>query len=266
MSDSIFTGEIICKGATFVNNFCKPLTLNLLWFILGSDNCEVLMPPKDYHRTITGLKLDIKSAREGKTWLLLPEGFRDQDSGKTYPLPTLRADLHILATIYIPPNKADSGCKYLKRAVKEYQKRQRRQQSALFDTERRRAETKNAQEHFREELKKNRQEIKQTVNEIREEARKQIASLTDLFDLGRKGIDGQMRAHLDEKRWRGEKITAKDFRECFRMVTQTVKGLGLPSTEREKAKSAVVEEAAAALKSTQETVKLSPSFDSETEH
>ena len=90
-----------------------------------------------------------------------------------------------------------------------------------------------------------------------------IASLTDLFSLARKGIDGQMRAHLDGKEWMGEKINARAFRECFRMVTQTVKGLGLPSEERTRAKSAIMDEVAEALKDTQETVALAPGGDDE---
>ena len=42
------------------------------------------------------------------------------------------------------------------------------------------------------------------------------------------------------------------------MVTQTVKGLGLPSDERAKAKGAIMEEVGAALKDTREVVDLAP--------
>ena len=45
-----------------------------------------------------------------------------------------------------------------------------------------------------------------------------IANLNDLFALGRRGIDGQMQAHLAGETWMGEEINARAFRELFRMV------------------------------------------------
>ena len=65
-----------------------------------------------------------------------------------------------------------------------------------------------------------------------------------------------MRAYNDGEEIHGEKIDASGFRECFRIVTQAVKGLGLPSDQKKPAQQAILEQAAAAIKSTQETVSL----------
>ena len=65
-------------------------------------------------KTIASLRLDLEAAKAGHTWLLLPEGFRDQSDGSKYPLPSRHQDIFKLACIYIPPLKNDAGCIYLK--------------------------------------------------------------------------------------------------------------------------------------------------------
>ncbi len=210
------------------------------------------------HYTIKSLRLDTKSADAGKTWLLLPEGYRAQECGATYPLPARRRELHKLIGIYFPPNekKRDAGCIYLRRAHKKYKTLRQRSVSAVKDAEQRQWQVTKATEHFKEKMKALRSDAKMAIEEVREEAAKQIANLGDLFALGRQGLDGQMKAHLNNEEWQGEKIDAGAFRSCFRMVTQAVKGLGLPSDQRKPASDAVMQELADAIRSTQETLAL----------
>jgi hypothetical protein len=216
--------------------------------------------------TCKSLRLDIESATAGKTWLLLPEGFRDEDSGKSYPLPTHRREVQRLIAITIPPNKHDSGCYYLRRAVEAYRQRQARSQSALLDIGRRQEKAQARMEAYELQIKRLQQQAKDAVANVRAEADKAIASLNDLFSLGRAGLDGQMKAHLANEEWKGEKIDAEAFRQCFRLVSQAVKGLGLPSTERETARDAIIGEAAASLRATREAVAMAPSADDAKEH
>ena len=214
----------------------------------------------DNRYTIKSLRLDIPAAIKGDTWLLLPEGFRDQGSGKTYPLPSRRIELQKLSSIFVPHNwdKRDCGCLYINRAIKAWKKKQMRSNSAILDIGLRRHQVKRSQDTYNILMKGLRSDARQAVEEVKQEAVLAVASLKDLFSLGREGLDGQMRAHLEGKDWKGETIDAKAFRDCFRMVTSAVKGLGLPSDQKQAATEAVIEEVAAALKSTQETVALSP--------
>ena len=217
--------------------------------------------------SIKSLRLDLEAAEAGKTWLLLPEGFRAQECGKTYPLPSSRVELQRLVAIYIPSSKADSGCLYLKRAINEWKKRQRNRQSAIYDVGMRREKIARAQVKFTQETNRLMEQAKQAVEGVRKEAQEASASLKDLFHLSRKGLEGQMKAHLEGKEWQGEKISAKAFRDCFSMVTSAVKGLGIPSDQKVAAAEAIMEEYAAAIKATQSTLDLGPgNDDSETEH
>ena len=75
--------------------------------------------------SIASLRLNMKAAQDGKTWLLLPEGFRDQEHGQNYPLPGQFLELQRLSIIYIAPNKKDSGSIYLRRAVEAFKEKQR---------------------------------------------------------------------------------------------------------------------------------------------
>ncbi len=214
--------------------------------------------PWKERRTIKSLRLDTESAIEGKTWKLLPEGFRAQECGKTYPLPSNRDQLQKLAAIYIPLNKIDSGCIYLRRAMKEWKNRQRYMQSAILESANRERKVADAQQNFNRLAKEAQAKVKEAVDGVREEAEKASASLKDLFALGRKGLESQMKAHLAGEEWQGEKINAKGFRECFAMVTSAVKGLGIPSDQKVAATEAIIEEVAEALKGTREAVLLAP--------
>ena len=233
----------------------------------GIDMDDKKLPKKQGHiHTIKSLRLDLEEAMAGRTWLLLPEGFRAAECGLTYPLPSRRLELQKLSGIYIPPNKQDCGCKYIKRAIKAWKSRQRQATSAVLDVQRRQKSIQQSQWNYNREIKKLKQEAREAVDGVKAEAAQAIASLKDLFALGRRGIDAQMRAHLAGEEWQGEKITARAFRECFRMVTQAVKGLGLPSEQRAKADAAIMEEVAASIKATQETLALAPGTEPETEH
>ena len=86
-------------------------------------------------------------------------------------------------------------------------------------------------------------------------------------------LDGGVWPHHEDckpgecsKKCKGEAVNGSAFRQCFRMVTQAVKGLGMPSDQKKPAEQAIVEEVAAALKATRETVALAPGSDEETEH
>jgi hypothetical protein len=214
--------------------------------------------------TIKSLRLDIEAAEAGKTWLLLPEGYRDARSGLYYPLPSRRLELQKLAAIYLPPHaeRRNSGCFYIRRCIREWTKRQQKSLSAVLDVAQRQHKVQQSHATYEFNLNNLKKDAKKAIEEVRQEAALQIASLNDLFALGRKGIEGQMRAHLaedeKERKWRGEEISAKDFRDCFRMVTQAVKGLGMPSEQRAKAEDAIFEECAEALRSTQAILSMSP--------
>lgn len=200
---------------------------------------------------------------------MLPDGFRD--CGDSYPLPSSREELQKLAAIPVPAQKRDSGCIYLKRATKEWKRRQGRAISANLDIAYREHEVRAAHRGFRENIKEIKANLREVVDTVRQEAAAASASLTDLFALGRKGLEGQMQAHLDGGTWQGEKISASAFRQCFQMVTQAVKGLGLPDPAKKDAQGAILEQAAAAMKATQEAIALAPGArdsddDSETKH
>lgn len=216
---------------------------------------------KRQRHTVESLRLDIKSAMEGKTWLLLPEGFRDHDAGLTYPLPTQLEGLEAVVKVIIPVGKNDAGCRYVRRAIKALTAIRQRKQSILLDAGRKEQAAINRMHDFRNRLTTYEQESKRAMREFKEEIRGSIASLNDLFVLGRQGLEGQMRAHLTDQEWKGEKISSKQFRECFRLVSQAVKGLGVPSDEREAARDTIVEQAAEELRATQEAVALASTPD-----
>lgn len=190
--------------------------------------------------------------------MLLPEGFRDMNSARTYPLPSYTKDLRKLTQIPVVQGVRDSGTVYIKRAEAAWKRKASRKLSAVLDVERRRDEIKAQQNSLQRDMEACLKEAQAAANQVKAEAEKQIANLSDLFALGRQGIEGQMRAHLDGTVWQEEKISARDFRECFRMVSQAVKGLGLPSDQREKAREAVLQEVAEAAESTKEALALAP--------
>ena len=217
-------------------------------------------------RTIASLRLNIEAAMAGQIWLLLPEGFRDQDSGKTYPLPSLREDIQKLIVIPIPAGPKNSGVLYVKRAIAAFKTKQARRQSAMLDVNRRQEQIVHTQEKHTQLMKELRAEARAAVDTVREEVAKAAASLKDLFALGREGLDGQMKAHLSGTEWQGERIDARAFRECYRMVSQTVKALGIPSDQKESAERAIMEEAARAIESTRATLSGEEPPDEETRH
>lgn len=224
-------------------------------------------PTKPAQRTISNLRLNLQEAINGRSWLLLPEGFRDQESGQKYPLPTKTEELQKLVILPIKPGKKDSGTLYLKRAQREYRRRLAGKHARIAEASYEGDRLAKMRQHLHDQIVGIRKEARDAVDGIKEEAEKAVASMHELFALGRKGIDGQMRAHLEGSRWKGEGIDAKAFRECFRLVTQTVKGLGLPERdEAKKAREAILEEAEASIRSVQEAVALSEMEDDGKEH
>lgn len=217
-------------------------------------------------RRIKNLRLNLEAAKAGKFWLLLPEGFRSTPWGTIYPLPARREELLKLATITIPPRKKDVGCIYIRRAIKEWGKRDSTRNAALNRAAKHELTIRAFRDNLQRDTGKMRKKCWDSVADVQTAAAKACASLTDLFALAKKGIEGQMKAHLAGKEWQGEVINARAFRECFRMVTQTVKGLGLPSNERSKAKEAVMEEVGEALKATQDALNLAPGAKDDTEN
>lgn len=190
--------------------------------------------------------------------MLLPEGFRDFKSAKTYPLPSTHKELRKLTQIAIPPGVRDSGYVYIKRAESKWKSFASRKLSAALDTAHRAEQIKTKQQKLSNEMNACLNEAREAVNQVKKEAEKQIANLSDLFSLGRQGIEGQMKAHLSGTDWKEERISARDFRECFRMVSQAVHALGVPSEQRDKAREAVLREAAEAAESTKEALALAP--------
>lgn len=223
------------------------------------------MNRKNLH-TVKSLGLNVEAAKAGKTWLLLPEGYRDDKSGKKYPLPTYFYEIELLSIIHIPRAKLDAGCLYLNRCRQEYRNRQKKRQSATLDIAKRRHTVKRETQKLQADTKKFQEKARQAVREVQKTAAEATASLNDLFEVARKGLEGQMRAHIDGKEWQGEAITAQAFRHSAHIVIQAVKGLGIPTEQAEKAREAIMEEVAEGLKQTQETLALQASEPNETEH
>lgn len=219
--------------------------------------------------TIANLRLNLKEAEAGRTWLILPEGFRAQEFGQTYPLPSSRLELQVLAAIPIPPgyDKKDSGTLYLRRAFRAWKESRRRKNvKTLMDLARREYQVRRSCDNFEQMTRKLRAQAREELETVKVEAAKAVASLSDLFSLAKQGLDAQMRAHLGGTEWNGEKIGSRAFRECARIVLAGVKGLGLPSEDRNRAKDAIIEEAASAIRATQEAVDLAPGAQNQTEH
>lgn len=198
---------------------------------------------------IKNLQLDLAAARAGKTWLLLPEPYRDQAMGQEYPLPNRIEELQLLASIPFPRNKRDSGVLYLKRAFVEWRSRIESKTRSHLEIDRTEHVARHAADNFKTKLRKMRGEAAASLQEVQRHADEAIASLDELLTLGRSGLEFQMKAHLEGQEWQGEKITAAAFRQCFFMVSRTVKGLGLPSGQRQRAEEAVIQEVAACLRS-----------------
>lgn len=216
---------------------------------------------KDFksERTIVSLNLGYEDAMNGKVWALLPPGFRYTVAAENYPVPNKFSDLMKLSAIPIAPNLRSPGVIYLKRCRKACTEFSKRRQSALLDLSNRRANAKTAYDNYRHDMLELREKMKQEKNKVRQVAEECIASLNDLFKLGRKGLDGMMRAHLEQKTWQGEPVTGAAFRDCFKMVSAAVKGLGAATEDqKESAREAVLEEVAKSMEDTQAALSMAP--------
>lgn len=220
------------------------------------DKLLALKGPRGY--TIKSLGLNVEAAEAGKTWLLLPERFRYDNFGPTYPLPGKPAELRRLACIPVPPGKTDSGCIYLRRCFNLWRQKAAKKGSLLNDLGRTAEKLQKDRKRVELEMEKLKQAAESAVEDVKARAAESVATLTDLFALGRKGLREQMESYLAGKELRGEEISHAAFRDCFRMVTQAVKGLGLPDGERKNAAESIVEQAAAALRATRATLDANP--------
>jgi len=213
-------------------------------------------------RTIKNLRLNIEEAEKGRTWLLLPEGYRQPPAGMKYPLPTLRADLQRLMTITIKSDKRDTGSTYIRRAIKEHHRRSTgRWKDEDLRMEGREHRLARQEERYGQRLKDLGKRATAATNRVVDEARLAAASLKTLFELGKKGLEGQMQAHLKGNEWQGEKISAAAFRGCFGLVRQTVKDIGLPASPEDDLTDTVMDEVAASIEETRGTISLAPGAD-----
>ena len=211
--------------------------------------------------TIESLKLDVASAVAGQTWKLIPSDYRTYEHVASYPLPSRGREIEIVARIEFPVEKRNCGVTYIRRCRAELERRGSKRLADIASTEVRRQKllrrVANSSHEFRKKAREADRTIREAVEGVRDVAAREVATLSDLFSLGRKGIRDQMEAHLNGKKLKGEKISASAFRDCFKIVTAAVKGLGLPSDQRKPATEAVMEEVAASLRDTQEAIALS---------
>lgn len=213
--------------------------VTILWRRLAQERAVTM------GHTIKSLNLNIEQARLGRVWLLLPREHRDIELATQYPLPYPIEELLALSVIPFRVGKHDSGSVYLRRCKAEAKARLKSQSGSSRSIEAAEAEVTAMTARFNKTVVK-------LTKQVQQEAKEAIASLDELFALGRKGLEGQMKAHLSGQPWQGEEIDSDAFRQCFRMVSQSVKGLGLPSTEEPKAREAVMEQYAASIRATQE--------------
>lgn len=217
--------------------------------------------------TIASLRLDVMAAMKGQTWLLLPEGFRHAIAGQTYPLPSLLKDLQSLVVIPIPPRKQDAGCKYLKRALLAYKKKLAGRQSAILDTQFKQKQIEETASNVMDRMKVLRTEATRARDEVRAEAEKAIASMSDLYSGIKKGLLEMIEAKNKNRPYQGRNVTNAEFLTAARIVTQSVGKMGIPPGDHKKTQQAVLDELAAAIKSSQEALDMAPgSKDPETEH
>ena len=233
------------------------------------EKLEALKGPRGY--TIESLGLNVEAAEAGKTWLLLPERFRYDSFGPIYPLVGKPQELRRLACIPVPPGKTDGGAVYLRRCFNAWRKKAALKGSLLNDLGRTGDKLRQDTAKLEKQMQKMVQEAQNAVDDVRQQAAASVATLTDLFSLSRKGLKQQMDAYMANQPLNGEEITHAAFRDCVKIVTQAVKGLGLPDGERKNASEAVVEQMAEALRAaeeTRETLNLTakPQNDDETTH
>lgn len=209
--------------------------------------------------TIESLKLNVKDACNGKPWLILPQEYRTKPLARAYPLPSKVEEIQLIAAIPLV-SRMDCGAVYIRRAISELNRRIKQSKFASERADRKvdavEQQAVELKGEFEGRLARLEAEAQAVVQRLQDRADLAIASLDELFRLGREGIEGQMRSHLAGEKWMGEDITGRAFRECFRMVTQTIKGLGLPTGEEQPARKAIIEEAAASLRATQEAVAM----------
>lgn len=233
-----------------------------------------MMPAK---HTIKSLALSPEEARNGKTWKLLPPGFRAQEHGSTWPMPARTRELGLIAKIQVPEHKTDSGCVYIRRCRRELERRhmlaadraRELRLKAMTPEERLQVDEEYARTLDKAVHDATRR-INQEVDGIREVCEKAAASLDELFELGRRGVEGQMRAHLEGDDWQEEKISAAAFRDCFKMVTGAVTKMGVPTGQEKKARDAIFHEISAAEDDLKESLALQKAEttvpEAETEH
>ena len=220
--------------------------------------------------TIKSLRLDLKEVEQGRPWNLLPIGFHGVGVGKSYPLPSSLQELEKLAYLPAFPGKLNSGSVYLRRAKNEYKRRLTRKSSLANEVSSHAEKVKRVQENFIAKSEFLRGQMHEARDSVRIEAEKikaeMAASVSDLYETAKGELGKQLEAAKLGNDYHGEKITAKAVRECYRLILQTVKGLGLPSTDDDEARDTVEKELADAIRGIQETVSIAPGPDGDTEN
>jgi hypothetical protein len=216
--------------------------------------------------TCESLGLNPAAGYAGNLDEVLPEGKRTLQGALDLPVPTSRAELMVLCKIQIPPDAAGPGAAYLKRVHEKWGRSTTVERKAARHRSPRRAYApKSLIRHTLREIKRTMEEVQVSADIAHQEA----ASITRLFDLCRQAIEGQLAAHLEGKTWKGEPISARAARECFRLVAQSVSGLKLPSDQRRSATESTMNEIARAIEETKDAltpIAPPPPSDPETTH
>ena len=214
--------------------------------------------------TLKSLSINIEAAQSGRIWNLLPPDVRDsRDKIRDYPLPDSTKELEILVAIPIPAKGQRAVYIYLKRAKAEWDRRYRLKVDVRETMDEAVTTAGDLERKFQKQMSELERRANQAVVSVEKQAEKAIASLDELFKLGRQGIESQMRAYVENTTINGEEINASAFRQCFKIVAGTVKGMGLPSDQKPIARQAVMKELADSFRATEAAVAMAKPTDGE---
>lgn len=220
--------------------------------------------------TIKSLRLDINEAKQGRAWNILPDGFRGKGVGHSYPLPSSTVELERISYMPLIAGKRDSGTVYIRRIKTEYKRRIARKASLANDVSCRTEKVKRVQENFIAKSAFLCGQMHEARDSVRIEAEKikaeMAASVSDLYETAKGELGKQLEAAKEGNTYHGEKITAKAVRECYRLILQTVKGLGLPSVDEDGARETIDKELADAIRGIQENIVVIPDCDEDVEN
>lgn len=214
--------------------------------------------------TCEALGLDVERAKVEGAQVLLPEAARNRKAVREFPLPYSKHELARLMEVPVPTDATSPEGMLIRRIQKRWYDRVTSKEpgKARLSTARSERSIEVAKAHAKTHIDETLAEIATSAKMVHAVAEKVTGSLTDLYDLCRQSLEGQLRAHLTDGEWHGERIDAQAARECFRLVTQAVKGFGLPREADKRAAGKIsMEETAAAIRETQEALSLAPNKD-----